>query len=697
MLRLKQFRVIGFRSVRDSEWVETDTVTALIGTNESGKTNLLLPLWKLRPAKNGEIDRLADYPRREYNKLRGHDEGRVFIRAQFDLTPELRVKLWRLTGVDATRFTVLECARCFDGTEQISFPGAEPERTVSSASVEEITRLVKTAIEGDTPAQKEQPLKAAMLAALENVLNTLKSAEELDAPALANVLAILSEVGLDAPAARSTIVPRWEGLKDKLKEVVGSIGKRPPSENAEAVALMQKHLPAFVYYSNYGNLDSEIYLPHVIDNMSREDLGAKEEAKARTLKVLFEFVGLKPDEILELGKAASPPGGAAPTPTEIGEAARRTKERSVLLQSASSSLTAAFREWWKQGDYKFRFEADGDHFRIWVSDDKRPEEVELESRSTGLQWFLSFFLVFLVESRDAHEGAILLLDEPGLSLHPLAQRDLSGFFDNLSTTNQLLYTTHSPFLVDPDRIDRVRAVYVDPKGATAVSPDLRASSKTSPEGKSVYAVHAALGLSVSDGLLQGCTTVIVEGSSDQIYMTAIKTILIAKGLIKPQREIVFLPGGGAKGVAALVPILCGKDEEPPYVLLDSDGPGLDFAKKLRSGSIYSGENGKRISCVGELLAGMPGAEIEDLMPHEIFVDVVSRAHRGEQDFGDVAKSGVPLVPQIEANAAKNDVILVSPGWKVDLARAVKARLLKEKEIPEETMALWVKSFAPFAS
>lgn len=53
----------------------------------------------------------------------------------------------------------------------------------------------------------------------------------------------------------------------------------------------------------------------------------------------------------------------------------------------------------------------------------------MEGRSTGLQWFLSFYLVFLVESQDTHSGCILLLDEPGLSLHPLAQRDLSDFFD----------------------------------------------------------------------------------------------------------------------------------------------------------------------------------------------------------------------------------------------------------------------------
>jgi predicted ATP-dependent endonuclease of OLD family len=100
----------------------------------------------------------------------------------------------------------------------------------------------------------------------------------------------------------------------------------------------------------------------------------------------------------------------------------------------------------EQGEH--RFEADADHFRIWVSDDQRPVEVELEGRSTGLQWFLSFYLVFLVGRRDTHAGAILLLDEPGTSLHPLAQKDLSAFFDGLSRRNQRVYTTHSPFVID---------------------------------------------------------------------------------------------------------------------------------------------------------------------------------------------------------------------------------------------------------
>lgn len=98
---------------------------------------------------------------------------------------------------------------------------------------------------------------------------------------------------------------------------------------------------------------------------------------------------MKPQEILELGQDFKDPS-RPPTEEEIALIAEKKKQRSILLQSASALLTTQFRQWWKQGEYRFRFEADGNHFRIWVSDDKRPEEIELEGRSTGLQWFLSF-------------------------------------------------------------------------------------------------------------------------------------------------------------------------------------------------------------------------------------------------------------------------------------------------------------------
>ena len=325
----------------------------------------------------------------------------------------------------------------------------------------------------------------------------------------------------------------------------------------------------------------------MVDNLERGDLGEKEAAKARTLRVLFSFVRLKPSEILELGKDETRIGNPArrPTDTEIAAIAENKRERSILLQSAGATLTTRFKEWWRQGDYRFRFEADGNHFRIWVADDRRPAEVELEGRSTGLQWFLSFYLVFLVESggEGEHENAILLLDEPGLSLHPLAQYDLSKFFDNLATTNQMIYTTHSPFLVHADRLDRARKVYVDEAGTTKATSDLRKGAELQPGA--AYAVHSALGLSVADSLMPGCQPVIVEGSSDQHYLTAIKTLLIASGKLRPVRELVFPPAGGTKNTKMVASILTGRDEALPFMILDGDVMGKRLANEIGT-SLY---------------------------------------------------------------------------------------------------------------
>lgn len=480
---------------------------------------------------------------------------------------------------------------------------------------------------------------------------------------------------------------------DEIEELIEAVDIPEPEDNEEANKLILENLPSLVYYSNYGNLDSEIYLPHVIQNMNRNDLGVKEAAKARTLKVLFNFVKLKPQEILELGQDFAQ--GASPTQEQIEAVAEKKKERDVLLQSASTELTSRFREWWKQGDYRFRFQADGNHFRIWVSDDKRPEDIELEGRSTGLQWFLSFYLVFLVESQSSHRGAILLLDEPGNSLHPIAQRDLSAFFDNLSTTNQIFYTTHSPFMVDPNHLDRVKAVYIDSSGSTAVSANLRAAEGQVKQTQSIYPVHAALGLSVSDTLLQGCVSVIVEGTSDQYYLSAIKNFLIGRGLILPNREIIFIPAGGVKGIAAVVSIITGKDQTLPFVLLDGDGPGLSGAKKLRETIFESSPN--NVIVVNEHVA-LENAEIEDLMPVDFLASIVTRMLPRpadlEEDFLDVVQSGIPIVQQIETYASSNNIEL-QKGWKVELAQRTKTQLLREKtarQIDDSKIEDWVKLF-----
>ncbi|MEK3761303.1 AAA family ATPase [Paenibacillus sp. FSL P4-0338] len=98
-MKLVSFRVKQFRSVEDSGWINISDVTAFIGTNESGKTNLLVPLWKLNPAKDGEINAIQDYPRDEYHIIRALKKKPIFIEAKFHLSERVNDKISELTGL----------------------------------------------------------------------------------------------------------------------------------------------------------------------------------------------------------------------------------------------------------------------------------------------------------------------------------------------------------------------------------------------------------------------------------------------------------------------------------------------------------------------------------------------------------------------------------------------------------------------
>jgi energy-coupling factor transporter ATP-binding protein EcfA2 len=692
MLKLKRYHVWNFRSVDDSGPIEVDDVTALIGTNESGKTNLLLPLWKLKPAKDGEIVPMADFPRKKFNDYRNLKKKPTFVEAVFDVPDVARQKLADLTGYPAQMFSEVKFWKDLDGTLYVSFIAVKIEREIPAQGIIDVLQEARKEIDASTPLKGELELKPKMLAGIDEALKHVGTRNIVDEDGFQ---AIRSQLNVPDAAStpKSSIGPRFVRLGEEIEELNKAILKSHPDESEEARKLIASYLPSFVYYSNYGNLDSEIYLPHVIENMKRNDLGSKEGAKARTLKVLFEFVGLKPEEILELGRDLKVPPSGKLKDEEIQAVSDRKKERSILLQSAGTKLTREFRNWWKQGAYRFRFEADGDHFRIWVSDDLRPEEVELEGRSTGLQWFLSFYLVFLVESKDSHEGSILLLDEPGLSLHPLAQQDLTHFFDGLAKTNQMLYTTHSPFLIDADQLDRARKVYVSEDGTSKLSADLHFQGTEKTRRDAGYTVWSALGIAVAESFLYGCQPVIVEGPSDQHYLTAIKLHLIKMGKIKPSREMVFPPAGGAKGVKAVASIIMAKDDSLPQALFDGDSAGLQTVKQLRE-SLYA-EAPDRLLSVTDFIS-LQDAEIEDLFPTDFIVRAVDAVFRAaDKTFADVVKNGQPIVNQIETWAKANGIKL-ELGWKVDVAKRVKQRILDGAAIDDKTIELWEKIFQKFS-
>lgn len=668
-MKLNSFRVTEFRSVLDSGWIDVDQITALIGTNESGKTNILLPLWKLNPADEGAVDLKDDLPRDKYHIYREKKPKPIFIRAKYDLLPQEQAVLAEISEHSAEEFAEVIVSKDYDGNLYWVFPHeVELDQTAILEKAKSILQNKKNSLNIEH-SEDEQCKKANLI--IEDALSALNSSDD--------ILIILNKAveilnGFEGQDRASIAYTTVNESINQITSIISRCEKPNLAEFDDVIQYLKSNMPKYVYYSNYGNLDSQIYLPQVLQNIGKKDLGIKEAAKARTLRTLFKFVDLDPKEITELGAEST----NVPNKEQIDRIADKKKEREILLASASSSFTKEFNEWWKQGNYIFEFQADGNFFRIWVSDSIRPERIELESRSTGLQWFFSFYLVFLVESEQHHQNAILLLDEPGVTLHPLAQKDLFLFFENLAQNNQMLYTTHSPFMIDSNHLERVRSVYIDEAGKTVVSPDLRAAErmKGKNQPQSIYPAHAALGLSVSDTLLVNCKPVLVEGESDQVYLSALKNLLISKGSIKPLKELIFIPTGGVKGIKATSAILSGVNEIKPPVILDGDKPSQKMSNELKA-DFYAADKEKVINVAD--YTEISDGEIEDIFPKDKLACIVAkflpRHEEVDEDFDDIVVDDKPICNQIEKFADTHGIPL-EQGWKVRLATIVKREILK---------------------
>ena len=600
-MKLLKFKVHNFKTIDESEWITTDNITCLVGENESGKTNILTALLKLKPAdKNYKINIISDYPRYRYTEEREVAPNKKFIEAIFEVDN-------------------------LDIIKEIN------------------QKTIKDSEESIEVEEKQQLLEFKYII-VERYYN-----EEY------KIFGIKKEEDI--------------GNSEKYEKII---------DNENAII---NRIPKFVYYASYANLSSELYLPNIIEELSRYDsLSEKTKNKAKTLKVLFDFVKLSPKEILELGKETGDQSDNI-----ISDENNKKKEREIMLDSASSNMTKRFKEWWKQGNYKFKFSADGMYFRIWVSDDVRCENIELENRSSGLQWFFSFYLIFITENAGEDNNSIILLDEPGHTLHPMAQKDLSLFFNSLAENKQLIYTTHSPFLVDSMNITKTKVVYSDSKGKTKISDDLTIKKKEAQ--KSIYPINSAIGITISDTMLIGTKPIIVEGISDQIYLTHIKRILLQNRFIKYENELVFMPVGGTKNIKPVVSIITGKEEVLPIVLVDADDSGKEKRKNLEE-NLYIDNKDKLLSVDDYTHRKIKKSEIEDIMDENIIAEIFNREYHPEEDFEYNSNIEEGIIQQIE-KFSKEHAIVLDNGWKVKIAK----KYMNKGKIPSETIKdKWIKLF-----
>ena len=659
-----RFRVQNFRNIADSDWITLEKVTAFVGRNESGKTSLLKALHKFNPATPEPYDAQREFPRdrytRDYVSNGSNGEDWPVCSVEFEIPEELRIEIGELLEEDGESPDRVTATRYYDDSLKFEYSSTLEEKPLAPKPVLNALEAFASSarrLAASDPSQEEYT--AAQRTELANWATGWK--DELKA-----IVDLRGDEGANLLTKLRMDVDRWSNpqtadMVEALQQVVEpvlDVAKKGPVIG-QINEKIKHNLPVLIYFENYGILDSAIWLPRFIEDLNRDP----NDSRVRTINAMFKHVGLDPKEITALGDREvrrMQEQGYPPTPEQIAADQQRKDRRSILLSSASIDISGKFSEWWSQRRHKIRYQADGDYFRIWITDDRRQDvEIELEARSKGFQWFFSFYLVFLVESEGGHKDTILLLDEPGLHLHPTAQQELIAFFEKLSETNQLAYTTHSPFLIDGEHLHRIRPVKEDDTGHS------RITAETWPEDReTIFPLQAAAGYAMIGGLFQHRKNVLVEGITDFYYLQALSQQCAKSGRPSLPDDIYIMFCGGTKNVGWIASLFLS-EKVRPLVLLDGDEAGRARRNALMK-ELYADHN-SGILMLDDVL-NQPGqeVEIEDILGEALIIPglgaVLGKALQLDQ--GDRSAGSLPS--QIKA-AAKRQALDLPEGWKASVA------------------------------
>jgi hypothetical protein len=564
-LELRSVRIENYRSIDDSGIVPIEEITCLVGKNESGKTAFLQALHLLNPLNpirgKTRFDDVMDFPSRRfsaYRKVRDESPANV-VTAVFELSDnELKIIEQDLgDGVLSSReITVL---RGYDGYRKYS------AEYVPARAIEHLTSGIEMA------AADKQTVQAA--ATIPELAGALRAIEE-------------------PHSSVTDLIARIESWR----------------EPSLAVYLVdyyfEQWLPWFFYFSDYSTMRGRVSLP---DLRAKEASGFADEADKTFLSLL---------------KTAN----ADLSDFEVVDFEALTRE----LEGAANGITEdAFTYWRQNPGLRVMIQMSpgnpddeaplnrGPVVNLRIYNPKHAVTVPFDERSRGFVWFFSFYAYFSNIPEEPQRRTILLLDEPGLSLHATAQRDVLAFIERkLAPKHRVIYTTHSPFLIDPQRIDRVRTVQdLDDHGTTVSADAYQADSET------VFPLHAALNYELAQTLVTGQHCLLVQEPSDLLYLQALSQACQDAGLCALDSRWVITPVGGADKVAAFAS-LHGKAVQDVAVLIGAGPRDQRRIKALQdSGQLHT----KSLIQISEF-AGGKEADIEDLFDPAFYCAIVSGAY-----------------------------------------------------------------------
>jgi predicted ATP-dependent endonuclease of OLD family len=403
--------------------------------------------------------------------------------------------------------------------------------------------------------------------------------------------------------ATATLPDREDGLVSELEELASQITKDGPGWQGARNWAVGK-LPIFVYVDEYPELTGH---QNIAEYLARKAANPSQLTDAdRNFEKMCKVADLRPEQLHQLHSAGD------------------HETRNQLANRASAIVTSELRRLWKDRQLKVRFSPDANHLDTFISDPNSAYDVEvnLNERSRGLKWFFSFYISFAADTKGgAAENAILLLDEPGLYLHALSQSDLLHHF-SADFANQIIYSTHSPFMVPKENLDAIRTVNIGQDTGTVVSNDPTGDSRT------LFPIQAALGYSLSQSLFLGTNNLIVEGVTDFWMLSSASSYLESLGKGGLPKDITLTPAGGAQKIPYMVSLLTS-ERLRVIVLFDDEKQSRATREELVKTKLIKDSNIVFVSEGFDAASKPTEADIEDLFEPAVYDALVAESYSKE--------------------------------------------------------------------
>lgn len=400
---------------------------------------------------------------------------------------------------------------------------------------------------------------------------------------------------------------------------------------------LEKSFPHFLYFDEYYQMVGEVNIQKLKERQANKKL----EDSDHPMLAFIDLARLNLDQLL---------------------APQNTQDLLNKLNGASVYLSKKIFQYWTQNkhlsihfDIRPALPGDPEGMRegtnLWsfVYDNAHQAEVRLGSRSRGFIWFFSF-LAWFSQQQKAGRPLILLLDEPGLFLHASAQADLLNYIEKeLKPHHQVIYTTHSPFMVDSKHFERVRIVRdktmelqtgqdplpLDEEGTKVLSDVLEAD-----EG-SLFPLQGALAYDITQTLFVGPNSLIIEGVSDILYIDTMTGMLSRAGKTGLSDKWTLSPVGGADKVATFVALLHSQKGLNVAVLIDTQKKDQQKIANLYKDKLLKK---KQVLTFADFTKTAE-ADIEDMFDVDFYLELVNSEFKG-QLAAPVTEAMLPKHPRI---------------------------------------------------